>query len=502
MSSNGLGSLTPSQINQINKLASIENSEKYVLVAKSNGKEIKFTSIKPRVNSEANKEKPVDGSDLAVETLGLKDRTVSPALAKRLIEAYKNVSPPDVVFVDPKDVHLLLDHVDDSNSTQPPGEDATSSLDSVRNRRSSSSTLHSGWGSTTSLDSGYNSVYGSTESLYDDVALPQDKTTSPLSEKVTELINKENYIGAHLQMRDESLAAIKGKHITNGRWSRFGFSDKTVGHVPLPKKTALKIDGNHIPANNIELTNAKYVAIQAPQTKAKISGGDIWRAALDSECSVICDLTREKDRLETRKGGPIASYYPTGEKIQDDDKVNGKIKDKDGGKIDKEIVFDNGIKVRCHSKQQKAGYSKIKYEVTDPLTGETRIMRRYHYTGWPDHGVPNETNGQDSLLKFIEALRTHQVGKEYSGKTMVHCMAGVGRTGTLIVLNEIYRDILSGKYQNKKELDQAVFKTIQQGRKDRGPAFVQAEDQIKFIMDTVHTWQEKRDRGENITPQI
>ncbi|MGO0305120.1 tyrosine-protein phosphatase [Endozoicomonas acroporae] len=499
MSSNGLGSLTPSQINQINQLASIENSEEYVLVAQSNGKEVKFNSIKPRLNSsEANKEKPVEGSDLAVKTLGLKDRKVSPALAKRLIEAYKKVSPPDVIFVDKNDVHLLMNHVDDSNSTQPPDEDATSSVDSVRNRRSSANTLHSGWGSTTSLDSGYNSVYGSTESLYDDVELPREITTSPLSEKVTELINKENYIGAHIQMRDESLAAIKGKHITNGRWSRFGFSDKTVGNVPLPKKTALTIDGNHIPANNIELTNARYVAIQAPRTKAQMSGGDIWRAALDSGCSVICDLTRDNEKFEVNKGGPIASYYPTGEKLEDDGKVNGKV----DGKVDREIVFDNGIKVRYKAKQQEDGYSKIKYAVTDPLTGKTRVIRRYHYTGWPDHGVPNETNGQDSLLRFVEALRTHQVGKDYSGNTMVHCMAGVGRTGTLIVLNEIYRDILSGKYQNKKELDQAVFKTIQQGRKDRGPAFVQSADQIKFIMNTVHTWQDQRDLGENIIPRI
>ncbi|WP_422467185.1 tyrosine-protein phosphatase [Endozoicomonas sp. ALC013] len=502
MSSNGLGSLTPSQIHQINKLASNQDSEKDVLVAQFNGKEIAFTAIRPRVNSEANKEKPVEGSDLAVKTLGLKDRKISPALAKRLIEAYKKVSPPDVIFVDPNDVRLLVNHVDNSVSTQPPDEDATSSLDSIRNRRSSANTLHSGWGSTTSLDSGYNSVYGSTESLYDDVALPRDITTSTLSEKVTELINRKNYPGAHLQMRDESLAAIKGKHITNGRWSRFGFSDESVSKVPLPKKTALTIDGNHIPANNIELTNAKYVAIQAPRAKAQMSGGDIWRAALDSECSVICDLTREREKFEVNKGGPIASYYPTGEILNDDGKVNGKVDGKVGDKVDREIVFDNGIKVRYQSKQQKAGYSKIRYEVTDLITGETRLIRRYHYTGWPDHGVPNETNGQDSLLRFVEAVRKHQTGDDYSDKTMVHCMAGVGRTGTLIVLNEIYRDILSGKYQNKKELDQAVFKTIQQGRKDRGPAFVQAVDQIKLIMDTVHTWWDKRDRGENIIPVI
>ncbi|USE36083.1 tyrosine-protein phosphatase [Endozoicomonas sp. SCSIO W0465] len=475
MSSNGLGSLTTSQINQINQLASNQGSEKDVLVAQFNGKEITFTAIRPRAGSDANQEKPVKGSDLAVQTLGLKDRKVSPALANKLIQAHKRTAPEDVIFVDMRDITFLREHV----------------ADSVKESRSSSNTLHSDSGSTTSLDSGYSSVYGSTESLNTDEDFPRDKTTSPLSEKVAELIDKENYRGAHIQMRNESLAAIKGQHITKAktRWKRFPFSDEKTGYVPLPKKTALSIDEKHIPANKIQLTNTGYVAIQAPQ--AGNCRGDIWRAALDSGCSVICDLTGEKDKLGVGKGGPIDSYYPTGE-ISKVDK-----------KIDREIVFDNGIKVKCQSKLQADGYAKIRYEVTDPLTGKTHLIRRYHYTDWPDHGVPNGTKGKDSLLKFIEALRTHQENKkEYSDNTMVHCLAGVGRTGTLIVLNEIYRDILSGKYQNRKELDQAVFKAIQQGRIDRGPAFVQSDDQIQFIMDTVHTWQDQRSRGENIIPRI
>ncbi|WP_257293752.1 tyrosine-protein phosphatase [Endozoicomonas sp. YOMI1] len=485
--SNGLGSLTPSQINQINKLASNENSENDVLVAQSNGKEIKFTAIRPRLSSEAEQKKPVPGSDLAVKTLGLKDRKVSPALAKKLIEAHKASSEE---FVNMNDIRLLIAHVADSDSTQPPDKDSTTSPGAKS--RNPSNTLHSNWGSTSSLDSGYNSNFsGSTESLdsiYDDVDFPRDKTTSPLSATVTKLINEKNYVGAHHQMRNDSLEAIKGDHITNARWKRFGFSDEKIGNVPLPKETALKIDGNYIPANQIELTNTKYVAIQAPKLEC---GGDIWRAALDSKCSVICDLTGENDKLGLGKGGAIDSYYPTGAK---DNKDN---KDK------KEINFDNGIKVKFHSKLQKDGYTKTIYLVTDPRSGETRQLRRYHYTGWPDHGVPNGKNGKDSLLKFIEALRTHQKKeKVYSGNTMVHCMAGVGRTGTLIVLNEMYQDILSGKYKNKKELDQAVFKAIQQGREDRGPAFVQSESQIKFIMDTVHTWQDQRSRGENIIPRI
>ena len=483
MNSNGMGSLTKFQIDQIEGLASRKDSDKHMLVARSNGREITFTSAESKVNPENKQEIPVEGSDLAAKVLCLKDRKVSPKFALKLIKAYQE---RDNQFVNPQDMLLLIDHVDD---TYLKSDGSTSRPDSAEDHRSSSNTLHSDWGSTTSLDSGYDgSVFGSTESIYENADFLRDRATSPLSEKVTELIDKEDYIGAHEKMRQESHEAIKGNHITDGRWKRFGYGDEKVGFVPLPKKTALTIDGNYIPANRIYMTNHNYVAIQAPQ---KNFGADIWRAALDSDskCSVICDLTGEKDKID-KKGGILESYYPTGEK------------DPKTGKYKLEINLDNGINVKFKSRSQGDGYTKNIYVVTDTLSGKTSELRRYHYSSWPDHGVPIGKNSKDSLLKFVEALRYHQNKSVYSSNTMVHCVAGVGRTGTLIVLNEIYQDILSGKYENKKELDQAVFKAIQQGRNDRGPAFVQKGEQIQFIMETVHTWHEQWQSGENIIPEI
>ncbi|XP_065344145.1 receptor-type tyrosine-protein phosphatase epsilon-like isoform X1 [Cloeon dipterum] len=61
-----------------------------------------------------------------------------------------------------------------------------------------------------------------------------------------------------------------------------------------------------------------------------------------------------------------------------------------------------------------------------------RIVRQLHYTGWPDHGVPN---GTQSMVNFIDEIN------QYNNKQpiLVHCSAGVGRTGTVILIDACLR---------------------------------------------------------------
>ena len=55
---------------------------------------------------------------------------------------------------------------------------------------------------------------------------------------------------------------------------------------------------------------------------------------------------------------------------------------------------------------------------------------QYHLTIWPDHGVPDNTAALVTLRRKVMA-KWHQVG----GPILVHCSAGVGRTGTFIALD-------------------------------------------------------------------
>ena len=81
---------------------------------------------------------------------------------------------------------------------------------------------------------------------------------------------------------------------------------------------------------------------------------------------------------------------------------------------------------------------------------------QFHFTGWPDHGVPQ--NGV-VLVNFIWRIRTIH---PYSDPCplLVHCSAGVGRTGAFIVLDSMLERM-------KKEDNLNIFEFLKQLRAQR-----------------------------------
>uniref|UniRef100_A0A671MV91 protein-tyrosine-phosphatase n=1 Tax=Sinocyclocheilus anshuiensis TaxID=1608454 RepID=A0A671MV91_9TELE len=97
-------------------------------------------------------------------------------------------------------------------------------------------------------------------------------------------------------------------------------------------------------------------------------------------------------------------------------------------------------------------------------TSETRTVRHFHFTAWPDHGVPT---GTEELIQFRGRIRQHVESSFSAGPTIVHCSAGVGRTGTLIAL-----DVLLQQLDKEKAVGISAF--VQQMRLSR-PLMVQTE---------------------------
>ena len=79
---------------------------------------------------------------------------------------------------------------------------------------------------------------------------------------------------------------------------------------------------------------------------------------------------------------------------------------------------------------------------------------QYHYIGWPDFGAPTEV---DSIIVLAKAVRKLVAENKTNSKVIVHCSAGVGRTGTFIAL-----------YHYMKILDEMVpeYKRVQRNAPD------------------------------------
>lgn len=72
------------------------------------------------------------------------------------------------------------------------------------------------------------------------------------------------------------------------------------------------------------------------------------------------------------------------------------------------------------------------FRLTNTKTNDSREILHFHYTTWPDFGVPA---CPDSFLEFLHAVRNSGSLDEDVGPAVVHCSAGIGRSGTFCLVD-------------------------------------------------------------------
>jgi tyrosine-protein phosphatase non-receptor type 1 len=94
---------------------------------------------------------------------------------------------------------------------------------------------------------------------------------------------------------------------------------------------------------------------------------------------------------------------------------------------------DVNLRVSLISEIEKEHYVVRKCLLTDDLSGESREVLQFHYTAWPDFGLPESPA---SFLEFLFAVRSSgSLDLSQSGPPVVHCSAGIGRSGTLCLVD-------------------------------------------------------------------
>lgn len=118
--------------------------------------------------------------------------------------------------------------------------------------------------------------------------------------------------------------------------------------------------------------------------------------------------------------------------------------------------------------------------------GDGRRVYQFHFKAWPDHGVPHEPGVALGFLQDVSLRQTTlEKEEEGCGPIVVHCSAGIGRTGTFIVIDILISLI---NYQGwDDEID--IQKTIQLVRAQRS-GMVQTEQQYKFVYSAINAFVE------------
>ncbi|KAG9280543.1 receptor-type tyrosine-protein phosphatase beta [Astyanax mexicanus] len=167
------------------------------------------------------------------------------------------------------------------------------------------------------------------------------------------------------------------------------------------------INASFIPGNSF---GREYIATQGPLPGTK---DDFWRMVWEHNVYNIVMVTQcvEKGRVKCDQ------YWPT----------------------DREPLYYGELVVHMLSESVLSEWIIREFKISrEGQLSYPRIVRHFNYTVWPDHGVPETTQ---SLIQFVRTVRDYIDRAPTSGPTVVHCSAGVGRTGTFIVLDRALQQL-------------------------------------------------------------
>uniref|UniRef100_A0A8V5FLR3 Tyrosine-protein phosphatase n=1 Tax=Melopsittacus undulatus TaxID=13146 RepID=A0A8V5FLR3_MELUD len=210
----------------------------------------------------------------------------------------------------------------------------------------------------------------------------------------------------------------------------------------------LQGDEDYINANyvNMEIPSVgivnRYIATQGPLPH---TCAHFWQVVWDHKLSLIIMLTTLTERGRTK----CHQYWP-----------------------DPPDVMEYGsFRVRCHSEDCTIAYVVREMMITNIETEQHHTVTHLQYVAWPDHGVPDDSM---DFLEFVTCMRPKRVKNE---PVLVHCSAGIGRTGVLVTMETAMCLI---------ERNQPVYPLdIVRKMRDQRAMMVQTSSQYKFVCEAI-----------------
>ncbi|XP_069011805.1 receptor-type tyrosine-protein phosphatase H-like [Embiotoca jacksoni] len=220
-----------------------------------------------------------------------------------------------------------------------------------------------------------------------------------------------------------------------------------------PNGTSDYINASYMPGYN---SNREYIATQGPLPSTL---NDFWRMIWEESVKRIVMVANCTEGGRTK----CERYWP-GE--------------------GKPCIYGELV-VTTRSERQEPDWTLREFSVKHRDTAEERTVKHFHFTAWPDHGVPQCT---EVLIEFRRLVRWHIEKEGGRAPTVVHCSAGVGRTGTIIALDVLLQQL-------EKERAVGINAFVRKMRLNR-PYMVQTESQYVFLHQCIMDCLQPYENGE------
>ncbi|KAM8869278.1 tyrosine-protein phosphatase non-receptor type 2a [Spinachia spinachia] len=207
-------------------------------------------------------------------------------------------------------------------------------------------------------------------------------------------------------------------------------------------------ENDYINASSVMVDEAQraYILCQGP---LRNTCGHFWLMIWEQCSKAVIMLNRVIEKGSEK----CAQYWPTSEELQ--------------------MSFtDTGFVVRLLSEEDRSYYTIRVLQLQNTVMGETREIYHFHYTTWPDFGVPESPA---SFLNFLfKVRRSGSLGPEH-GPSVVHCSAGIGRSGTFALVDTCL--VLMARRKNQASV--SIQKVLLDMREYR-MGLIQTPDQLRF----------------------
>lgn len=212
------------------------------------------------------------------------------------------------------------------------------------------------------------------------------------------------------QIRTESakfsnsyLEAIKPQNKALNRYRDVNPFDHS--RIVLQRGSSDYINANLI---KVEKANRQYILTQGPLLNTI---AHFWLMVWEQKTKAVLML----NKLVEKKQEKCCQYWPA--KIGPDYTMK---------------LEDVGLTLEYIEHQDHSYYMTRILRLTDKVTGDSRDILQFHYTTWPDFGVPNSPT---AFLEFLRKVRVAGVLENSVGPAIVHCSAGIGRSGTFCLVD-------------------------------------------------------------------